>query len=712
VDDGTGDGADDLPPSEVGARDDLANTRIDLAGQVVDAADTPLPGILVEAGGEQAVTDASGDFLLQGLHRHNVLVRFSADGWRTELVPAWLFRPLDVTEVDLETIVLAPADPATTRFVFGGDVAFGGGYMDPTRTVPPDTVPPPDPTALISTDDPLPGARSVMASVAPYLENADFPVVNLETVVTDDPATPHPDKDYHRFMLPPTADALAELGVSYVGLGNDHTYDYLEQGVTDTLASLDAAGIGHSGLGHDATEAWAPYRRTLAGTPYSFVSADSSSGRWYPISYVADDTKGGAADLTSISTMRSTLRTERDDGRVPIAMFHMGRLYTEEPSINARTYAAEAVNAGAALVIGHHPHDLQGFGMVNGVPVAWSLGDLALPLDRLDTTLELLVQADLAGSSVQGLQALPVYLERWVPRPVCGAVADHALRLAAQRSDIPTFPWANRLEVLSSGVPVDRDLTVQVDVPTSGWTVLDLRARLQPGESLEHVDGPVTVRVGEDLMLYGDLEDVDVDDEDMEVPYWGVSGASRFPCATGARRGTVGLCSTRHASNTGPSVISFRNRIRVEGDADNIPNKDLTVLGYARGTGSGPLSVMARYIASSGDLVFGQQTVWADPGGTFGWRPFAADLHLPPDVPNGDETTNPRAVRVFFRHDPPAVGSGIVHWDDLAVISWQPAEDATDGIALQTPHARDFVRVQAAPGTYTLHLVLRRYDRF
>jgi len=131
-----------------------------------------------------------------------------------------------------------------------------------------------------------------------------------------------------------------------------------------------------------------------------------------------------------------------------------------------------------------------------------------------------------------------------------------------------------------------------------------------------------------------------------------------------------------------------------------------------RGREAGRVSVVSRYYASEGTAEFGEEVALDNPGGTFGWRPFVQDLHLPADDPGqpGDPpAVNARAVRVFLHHSPPATGSGYAWFDELAIVSWEEVLDPLGGPVLDTPHARDFLRVQGPIGEYELALTFRSY---
>ncbi|MBW1878797.1 MAG: CapA family protein, partial [Deltaproteobacteria bacterium] len=493
----TGPEVDQLPQAEIELRDLFENTGISLAGMVVDPTGMPIAGARVAVDDRETTTDEAGTFRLDDLARHNDLVEVDADAYRPHLVPAWLFRAVEVEEVLLQPMVLTPEDPSTVRFLFGGDVAFGRRYLDTDESTPWDQLPPDDPEALIQVSDPEPGTRDVLASLRPLFGAADYAVVNLESVVTLDPDTPHPTKDYVFFSLPGSVEALDWVGVDFISLGNNHVYDYLEPGVADTLAFIEEAGFPHTGMGTDPDEAWTPRRVDLAGTPYAFIAATSVDGFRHDIGYVATADQGGAADLTDNEQLAATVTAEADAGNVPIALWHTGIEYTYSPSDYALGRMQRAVDAGAALVIAHHTHVAQGFGRYEGKLLAHSLGNLAFDQQRLETMLGLLVQVDMAGDEVLGAQAVPLVIEQYRTNLATGALSDGLLRRVAEFSQgLLVYPENDRAEVLAPSEPVDRVVEIAVEVPDSGVAVVDLRDLAVLGESLHAASGPALARPG------------------------------------------------------------------------------------------------------------------------------------------------------------------------------------------------------------------------
>jgi hypothetical protein len=390
------------------------------------------------------------------------------------------------------------------------------------------------------------------------------------------------------------------------------------------------------------------------------------------------------------------------------------------------------VDNGAALVVGHHPHVPQGFHFHDGVLVAESLGNLIFDQERLETLFGMLLTVDLEGETLLHAEARGLFIEDFVPRPIAGAPQDGwQRRIAASSSEALVVPYGESLliaprEGAADFVTLDREVDVDVHVGGTGFSVVDLRPLLETGESLRRLTASTSsleVLAGRDLLAFGDMEDADVDADVMEPSIWYTTGLDRaissFPCQKDAYRGAVSLCSIRQATSETQATISIRNRVRVLGDKLNLPNKDLTLLAYVSGENAGPVRATVTYLASFGDKEFGEEEAFLLPAGSYPWHPVTSDLHMPPDSPQYPRdpedpydpllrTENARSFRVFFRHAAPPSGAGLFRVDDVAAIAWEEALDTSGATELETPHARDFLRVEASPGDYALSLELSR----
>ncbi len=707
-----------IPGFEDDARWDFRHDPIEAWGQVLDQDGDPLAGVEVSAHDVTTTTDDQGQWVLDGLPRRSALVRFSLPGHREELHPIDLSVPVSIAQQGLAPVTLRPMVDGEIRLLFTGDVAMGRRFLDVDESTPWYEIPPDDPEALIQTSDPLPGSREALRWMGPILAMADFPVVNLETPVITSPDTPHDTKPYVFFTLPGSVEALMERGIQYVSLGNNHVYDYLEGGLTQTLDHLDRMGMGYSGAGHAPERAWEPYEVEVRGLPLTMISASSITGHQYEVGFNATEDKGGSANLGDSDRLTGHITEARALGRMPIVQMHTGSEYTERVSEYSASQHDLAAESGAALLIAHHPHFAQGFGFHKGVLAAHCLGNFVLDQDRLETMLGMVLIADMHAGGVETARALPIYLEDYRPRVLTGALASRLIRRVGWSSE---GHGARVVEHAGYAMITDDDTRVRTERRTvqvltrlgdGGVGVLDLRDHALPMESLVGLSAnqAITARLGRDLLTFGDFEDYDVDEHILDVARWDVEGDSRFPCASGARTGAVGLCTIRDDTHRSPSMVTFRNRIRVEGDAIAEPIKDLTVLGWTSGDNAGFSTVRFEYAASEGEELFGIDDVYTHVGGTWDWERFAADLALPPDTDDPlDRLWNPRALRLRLLHEPPVLGRGVWRADDLAVISWAATEYAlSHEVSIAGPHPYDFVRLSGPEGSVLLTLTLER----
>ena len=707
----------DMPQREIDYRARFAATPIDLTGSVTDEQGRPLAEVEVSLGEARTSTDENGTFALREVRRQTALLRVEIDGYRPEVFAVHLHRPLKTKEVHLDPVRLA-IHGEEHRLQFGGDSTFGRRFLSTASEIPRDRVPDPDPDALIATDDPTPGSIRVVEAMQPVFGLADYATVNLESVVTDDPQLSF-DKPYVFFTLPGSVEALLSLGIDYVSLGNNHIYDYLEAGLADTLRHLEDKSLPHSGAGAAPDAAYVPHRVTLGGDRYTMISASSIDGAAYDQLFIATDEQGGAADAWDTERFVGAISDARAAGEIPIVHLHTGAEYTEQPIESSHGRMLDAIDAGAALIVAHHPHVAQGFEWYEGGLIAHSLGNFVFDQDRLETVFGEMLRVDLTHDAVERAVALPVYIEDFHPRPVAGDTADVFLRriaAASQPYGTLVVPYLHQgvITTRDAATVTARSVDVQASIGPEGFGVVDLREFAESAESLAGLEVDATdlvVRLGRDILMFGDIEDVDADEDQIETARWWTSGGSSFPCLHETYRGAVALCSYRTAWSDSPSIIAFRNRVRVVGNALDQPEKDLSVVGYVNGENAGPATIEARYYASLGDAEFGSEVIFRRDGGSWDWEPFVADLSMPPDDPAQPEsrTQNARALRLFVEHTAPPEGEGYFRLDEIAVVSWGKASDPASLASIPTPHPHDFIRLEGAPGSVDLRVTLEKW---
>jgi poly-gamma-glutamate capsule biosynthesis protein CapA/YwtB (metallophosphatase superfamily) len=238
---------------------------------VVDENDAPVVGSTVSFGDRTASSDDEGRVAI-GLDRPVVAV-VSKSGFLDE--PVAIAPDDGEMSVRLWSRVGADGAPRASLH-FGGDVMLGRRYLEPDRSTP-------------FVGDAT-SARRVVAELGPMSAAADVTVANLETVVGDDLGDDLalPAKRFLIRSSPLVTEALDELGVDLVTLGNNHAYDWGDDGVTSTLSILDEAGVEHVGAAVSADDALRGQMVDAAGVQLGIVSATTVSG-----DYVNDQLPAG-----------------------------------------------------------------------------------------------------------------------------------------------------------------------------------------------------------------------------------------------------------------------------------------------------------------------------------------------------------------------------------------------------------------------------------
>jgi poly-gamma-glutamate capsule biosynthesis protein CapA/YwtB (metallophosphatase superfamily) len=255
--------------------------------------------------------------------------------------------------------------------------------------------------------------------VRPLLDDADLRIINLECAVTDNeqPWTRTP-KVFH-FRAPPSAiETLRTARIDACSLANNHTMDFEEQGLLDTLEHLDAAGIRHAGAGRNREEAADtavlavpsdPTRRValLAFTdnePPFAAGADWPGTNYLPVSLQPD----------VLLRVEKAVATLREMGvETVIVSNHWGPNMVRRPRELFRRFARAVIDRGADIFYGHSAHVFQGVEIYRGKPIIYDTGDFIddYAVDpRMRNDWSFLFRVSLEEGGFQRLELTPVKL--------------------------------------------------------------------------------------------------------------------------------------------------------------------------------------------------------------------------------------------------------------------------------------------------------------
>lgn len=208
-----------------------------------------------------------------------------------------------------------------------------------------------------------------LRNVKPLFEADDLTIVNLEGVLSDSAEDENKEKTY-RFRGPTDFTQVLTAGsVEMVSLANNHTLDYGERGYVDTCTALDNAGIGRFGGGQVAVVEKKGVRIGFIGLSY---------------------TQECEAERTWLQNEIAHLKGEAGVNAV-VFCYHGGTEYSEVRSEKQERIARLAVDAGADLVIMHHPHVVQGMDVRRNRSILYSLGNFCFGGNKNVRAMESLV---------------------------------------------------------------------------------------------------------------------------------------------------------------------------------------------------------------------------------------------------------------------------------------------------------------------------------
>ena len=261
------------------------------------------------------------------------------------------------------------------------------------------------------------GALYPFALVCNLLADADLTIANLEGTFTEHGTAA--DK-FYTFRTPPRfAIGLVQAGIDVVSLGNNHTLDFGEEGLLDTLTTLAAAGLAASGAGLDDAGARQPVIFERNGLRIAVLSYNAV----LEATFAAPAGPGVAR--ASVDVISQDVGDAQALADIVIVSLHAGAEYTDSPTGQQRSIGHAAIDAGAMLVLGTHPHVLQGWEHYKNGLIVFSLGNFVFDLDSEDLeTLgprpfqTVILHVELTRDGVQSVSASPVYIDPLQNRPL------------------------------------------------------------------------------------------------------------------------------------------------------------------------------------------------------------------------------------------------------------------------------------------------------
>ncbi|GAC1564855.1 MAG: hypothetical protein NVS3B14_00800 [Ktedonobacteraceae bacterium] len=242
---------------------------------------------------------------------------------------------------------------------------------------------------------------------ADFLRGFDLTIGNLECVIS---LLGQPVPKSYNFRGDPRAyDRLLNAGFDLVSVANNHSGDYGKAAFLDEFLTLPKRGLIPIGGGQNRQQAHTPVFKTVRGTTIAFLAYDQID----PYSFAATDTTPGHAWLDE-ADLRQDVGMARRSADFVITFVHWGIEYYTGLVAGQRYLAQVAIDAGADLVVGAHPHVIEPYEFYKGKLIVYSLGNFVFDnmypeVVRRGNVLSLVIQKD----KLLGWKLVPTRLGDW-----------------------------------------------------------------------------------------------------------------------------------------------------------------------------------------------------------------------------------------------------------------------------------------------------------
>ena len=250
------------------------------------------------------------------------------------------------------------------------------------------------------------GVDYMWEDVSELISSADYSIFNLETSVSLRGKDTKP-LGYGFRSEPSTLEGLKNAGIDMVSLANNHVMDYGREAFSDTLTSLDEYGIKHIGAGTNLHDASKVIYEDINEIKVGFLAASEILG--YESNKATDD-KSGVFFLNrkDLSEIKSIIKNAKEKCDVLILVAHWDREYYDEPKNETINMAHELIDSGVDIIIGHHPHVLQGIEYYNDGIIYYSTGNFNFLIRNENASQSALFEIEFNKKEILSSKVYPI----------------------------------------------------------------------------------------------------------------------------------------------------------------------------------------------------------------------------------------------------------------------------------------------------------------
>ena len=256
-----------------------------------------------------------------------------------------------------------------------------------------------------------------MNAVDVMVVNNEFPYTERGTRTANKQFTFRADYD--------TAFYLNDMGADVAIVANNHIYDFGEEGLLDTLDTLNNVGVHPVGAGRNLKEAVQPVYYIINDIKVAVVSASQIERLDYPDTPGATEENPGVFRCWNNDLIYTAIHVAKQNADFVVACIHWGTEKDEVPDCWQTQMAPKLAEAGADLIIGDHTHRLQGIYYYGDTPCIYSLGNFWFNGANIDTCM---VEATIDKNGLKSFQFIPAKQSNYSTSLVYGDEKDRIIR--------------------------------------------------------------------------------------------------------------------------------------------------------------------------------------------------------------------------------------------------------------------------------------------
>jgi len=250
------------------------------------------------------------------------------------------------------------------------------------------------------------GVNYMWEDVSELINSADYSIFNLETSVSLRGSDTKP-KGYGFRSDPSTLEGLKNAGIDMVSLANNHVMDYGRDALSDTLENVKKYGIEYIGAGENKDEASKINYQEINGIKVAFISASEILG--YETNKATNERSGVFyLNRDDLSDINKKITEAKENENYVVLVLHWDREYENSPKEETVKMAHSLIDSGADIIIGHHPHVLQGIEYYKNGIIYYSTGNFNFLIRNENASQSALFELNLDKEKIISSKVYPI----------------------------------------------------------------------------------------------------------------------------------------------------------------------------------------------------------------------------------------------------------------------------------------------------------------